>query len=59
MLSGIILSFICQKIKPFSAAVCGVFVRMAGDIVSKYSMMGTTPTRMTEELPKILRSLER
>ena len=61
MLSGIILSFICQKIKPFSAAVCGVFVHgMAGDIVkSKYSMMGTTPTRMTEELPKILRSLER
>lgn len=60
MLSGIILSFICQKIKPFSAAVCGVFVHgMAGDIVkSKYSMMGTTPTRMTEELPKILRSLE-
>ena len=60
MLSGIILSFICQKIKPFSAAVCGVFVHgMAGDIVkNKYSMMGTTPTRMTEELPKILRSLE-
>ena len=36
MLSGIILSFICQKIKPFSAAVCGVFVHgMAGDIVKK------------------------
>lgn len=61
VLAGMILSLICQKIKPFSAAVTAAFLHgMTGDIVSKaYSKMGTTPTKMINRLPKILKTFEK
>lgn len=61
ILAGLILSLICQHIKPFSAAVTAAFLHgMAGDIVSKeYSKMGTTPTKMIDRLSKILKTFEK
>lgn len=61
VLSGMILSLICQKIKPFSAAVTAVFLHgMAGDLVSKeYSKMGTTPVKIINKLSKILKTFEK
>lgn len=61
VLAGLILSLVCQKIKPFSAAVTAAFLHgMAGDIIAKeYSKMGTTPTKIIDKLPKILKTFEK
>lgn len=60
LLAGMILSLICQRIKPFSAAVSAVFIHgMAGDVVKREnSEMGVTPSKMLEALPKALKIFE-
>lgn len=61
VLGGMILSFICQGMKPFSAAVSAVYLHgLAGDnVASKFSMCGTTPSKIIAELAKTLSSFEK
>ena len=60
VLSGIIASFIGQKIPLADAARAAVYVHsLAGDEVSeKYSQMGTTPLKIIEQLPVTLKQFE-
>jgi len=60
VLAGIIASFVGQKMPVSDAAKAGVFIHsLAGDRVSeKYSLMGTTPVKIIEELPVLLKEFE-
>ncbi len=61
VLAGIIVSLICQKIRPELAAVLGTFIHgHAGDAATeKYSKMGMTAQKIIAELPKTLSAFEK
>ena len=60
VLSGIIASFIGQKMPVYEATVSAVFIHaLSGDEVSEmYSQMGVTPTKIIEQLPSTLKQFE-
>ncbi len=60
VLSGIIASFAAQGLSPFLSAAAGVYVHgAAGDsAAAKYSMMGTTPSKIISELPFVMKKFE-
>lgn len=60
VLSGIIASFVAQKMSLDEAAISAVFVHsLSGDEVKeKYSQMGVTPVKMIEQLPSTLKLFE-
>lgn len=60
VLAGMILSFICQGMKPEMASICAVYIHgMAGDTVAKkYSKAGTTPQKIINELASVISNFE-
>lgn len=60
LLAGMILSFASQGMPLFQAAVAGAYLHgAAGDLAAKrWSMMGTTPTRMLDCIPSLLSKIE-
>ncbi len=61
VLSGIISSFVAQKLSAVDAAICGVFLHgLVGDKCrEKFSATSMTPTDMINELPSIFKKFER
>lgn len=60
ILAGLLLSFICQRMGPFSAAVSAVFIHgTAGDEAEKESSkMGVTASKLLKILPRLLKRFE-
>lgn len=61
ILSGMIGSFVSQKLSEVNAAVCGVFLHgLVGDkCQEKFSSISMTPTDMINELPSVFKKFER
>ncbi len=60
VLSGMIGSFLAQRLSPIDAAVCAVFIHgMSGDeCKNKFSSVSMTPTDLINELPNIFLQFE-
>ncbi len=60
VLSGMISSFLAQRLSPIDAAVCAVFLHgMSGDeCKKKFSSVSMTPTDLINELPNVFLQFE-